>query len=408
MMRPGHFSKIDQLPRKYPMIKIDLAEFEVSAQRGFLPLEDPLAGFPGSHAAWDEAAHELPKILMTGRVRTWLKSVPQLSVAGLQGRACDERAMLILSYLGHAWVWGEEAVSDRLPANIAVPWFEVAQRLERPPVLSYASHALRNWRRLDQEAPIELGNTARLLNFFGGLDEEWFVLVHIAIEAQAGPAASAAVRLQRCVVDRDQDGALESLRTLSSVLMTIRSILERMPEKCDPYVYFLRVRPFIFGWMANPALPQGVFYDGVSRWEGRPQKFRGETGAQSSIVPTVDAVLGLGFKGNPEFAQHLEQLRDYMPGPHRRFIAALERNEKEVVIRDFIEKHRAKNPALADAYNATLEELVAFRRTHLSFAGSYIARQANKVHNPTAAGTGGTPFMTYLHDHVEQTLAHRF
>ena len=55
-------------------------------------------------------------------------------------------------------------------------------------MLSYASYALDNWRRLDPASPIELGNIALLQNFLGGLDEEWFVLVHVDIEAKAGKA----------------------------------------------------------------------------------------------------------------------------------------------------------------------------------------------------------------------------
>ena len=42
--------------------------------------------------------------------------------------------------------------------------------------------------RLDVSKPIELGNIVCLNNFLGGVDEEWFRLVHVEIEAKAGPA----------------------------------------------------------------------------------------------------------------------------------------------------------------------------------------------------------------------------
>ncbi len=45
--------------------------------------------------------------------------------------------------------------------------------LGRPPVLSYASYALDNWRRIDRKNPIDLGNIALLQNFLGGQDEEY-------------------------------------------------------------------------------------------------------------------------------------------------------------------------------------------------------------------------------------------
>jgi len=35
--------------------------------------------------------------------------------------------------------------------------------------------------------------------------------------------------------------------------------LKRMPERCDPYIYFHRVRPYIHGWKNHPDLPAGVY-----------------------------------------------------------------------------------------------------------------------------------------------------
>jgi len=38
-------------------------------------------------------------------------------------------------------------------------------------------------------------------------------------------------------------------------------------------------------------LLQGLVYEGL--WSGQPQQLYGETGAQSAIVPALDAVLGV-------------------------------------------------------------------------------------------------------------------
>ena len=71
---------------------------------------------------------------------------------------------------------------------IARTILELAERLGRPPVLSYASYALDNWRRIDPDGPVALGNLALLQNFLGGADEDWFILVHVEIEARAAAA----------------------------------------------------------------------------------------------------------------------------------------------------------------------------------------------------------------------------
>src|SRR5205823_13196520 len=119
-------------------------------------------------------------------------------------------AMLVLSFLGHGYVWANwrEKVNVELPPGVAVPWHRVAEKLGRPPVLSYASYALDNWRRVDPSGPIELGNVALLQNFLGGLDEEWFVAIHVDIEAKAGPLLATTVAAHQAVA-RNESEALE-------------------------------------------------------------------------------------------------------------------------------------------------------------------------------------------------------
>jgi hypothetical protein len=56
--------------------------------------------------------------------------------------------------------------------------------------------------------------------------------------------------------------------------------------------------------------------------------------------------------------------------------------------------------AVKDAYNACLRNMLAFRKLHYSFATIYIAE---KVENPL--GTGGTVFMDWLNQLVDETEA---
>ena len=99
--------------------------------------------------------------------------------------------MVLLSYLGHAYVWGGARAAEVLPARIAMPWHAVASSLERPPVLSYSSYALHNFFRFDPAREVECGNIALIQNFLGGIDEEWFILIHVDIEKRAAPAMAA-------------------------------------------------------------------------------------------------------------------------------------------------------------------------------------------------------------------------
>jgi indoleamine 2,3-dioxygenase len=393
-------------PRTYSHLNtiIDLNTFYVDSQRGFLPTPDPLDRLPAAFTCWEEIAHDLPKLLVAGTLRRSLEQLPVLKAAVLQDPGQLNRAMLLLSYFGHAYVWAEEKPANRIPAGVAVPWYAVAQRLSRPPVLSYASYALNNWRRLDPAGPIALGNIVLLQNFLAGVDEEWFILVHVDIEAKVAPALAAIVPAQAAVVE-DQGQELEHhLITIASALERAYATLLRMPERCDPYIYYHRVRPYIHGWKNHPALPDGVIYEGVDAYCAVPQQFRGETGAQSSIIPSLDAALGIAHKDDP-LRPYLMEMRDYMPPQHRAFIAAIEQGPS---IRQYVIDHHQQQPSLRDAYNACIHWLARFRSTHLEYAGRYIHQQSQQsLDNPTSVGTGGTPFMPYLKKHRDETTAHQ-
>jgi indoleamine 2,3-dioxygenase len=192
----------------------------------------------------------------------------------------------------------------------------------------------------------------------------------------------------------------DHVATIARTIDTMHEILLRMPERCDPYIYFNRVRPYIHGWANHPSLPAGMFYEDVADFGGKAQIFRGETGAQSSIVPTLDAALGLTHKKDMLHA-YLMEMRDYMPPAHRAFIAAVERGPS---VRDYVMNHHDRISALRENYNAAVEGIERFRSTHLEYAHSYIIRQSRGgARNPNSVGTGGTPFGPYLKKHRDET-----
>ncbi len=180
--------------------------------RGFLPGRDPVICLPPEYASWEETARELPKLLASGTVRKALDRLPRLDAAPLTAsEPLAERGMLLLSYFGHAYVWGGPEPARHIPAGVAVPWHALSLHLGRPPVLSYASYALNNWRRLEPEGGVALGNLALLQNFLGGVDEEWFVLVHVEIEGKAAPALEAIRPMQAATAADDAQAVLRGL-----------------------------------------------------------------------------------------------------------------------------------------------------------------------------------------------------
>ncbi len=383
---------------------LKLEDYDLSREYGFLPTISPASvPLPKSCRQLQETAAGLPKLLIAGKIRAAIANLPELN---LERETISEmqlrRLMQIYSYLTHAYVWGEPTPTPILPRNLAVPFYQIAQQLGRPPLLSYASYALDNWRRLDESKPIAIGNIILVQNFLGGLDEDWFILIHIDIEAKAAPALAAIPTILEGMARDDAIAVVKALQNVKQAWQNINKTMNRMPEGCDPYIYYHRVRPYIHGWKNNQALPQGLIYEGVEAYGGKPQQFRGETGAQSAIVPTMDALFNIAHAHDP-LREYLMEMRDYMPPKHRAFVVVVEQRSR---LRDFVQNWQQKLPELKDLYNDCLSLIEQFRTKHLEFAARYIHQQASVAHDDTNIGTGGTPFMQYLKKHCHETSQH--
>ena len=341
----------------------------------------------------EHIAKNLPKILANNQIEDEVlnleteKDISNLSIDEL------ERAMLLYSYIGHGYIWGGTSIEKVIPKNISKTWYKISQKLDRPPILSYASYALNNWKLQDVNKPFDLENIRILQNFLGGMDEDWFIMIHIAIEHEAKEILN---NLKTYYLDKNEDQSYLENALVS--IKKINQIMNRMPEKCDPFIYYNRVRPYIFGWKNNPATPNGVIYEGVEEYGGNPQLFRGETGAQSSIVPALDALLGVTHSNDP-LKEYLDEMRLYMPKEHRNLLNDLnqwsENNRSKSIRED-------SSVLLSDEI---IKEVHTFRNKHLEYARIYIHEQSlSNQNNSNVVGTGGTPFMKYLDKHLQETV----
>jgi indoleamine 2,3-dioxygenase len=376
--------------------------WQIWPDRGFLINPDPLVRLTSSSALSALVPHDtlehlqqvstdLPELLQQRKVRTVLDALPVYDMSPLN-QITDfyvvERLMQLYGYLASAFVYAtNEEPEHRIPAGVAQPLYQLAQMVERPPILTYTSYVLTNWQRAEANAGIEVDKLALVQNFLGVRDEQWFILIHTDIEARAAGALAGIQAAATGAKEHDAAKVEAALGEISASLQHMQKTFDRMPEECNSDVYYFRVRPYIFGFT-------DIVYEGVEAFGGKPQSFRGQTGAQSSIIPSLVAGLGLQHE-QTGLTQHLDVMKAYMPKPHREFIAAM----GDTCIRAFVVEN-ASNTALAEAYNECLRNVLAFRKLHLHYATTYIA---NKVMNPV--GTGGTVFMDWLSQLVQETEA---
>ncbi|MEP2989471.1 MAG: indoleamine 2,3-dioxygenase [Parasphingorhabdus sp.] len=381
-----------------------LSDYSMSASRGFLShFEIVDIDLPDFFKPAVEAAQNLSGLMTSGRVRHWLEQIPELDLKDWARNAPDEQvrvAMVHYSFMVQAYVWGEAEAPTTLPANLAKPIVALAERLDQAPLLPYSCYVLDNWTRLDRNTPITLDNVRMVQNFLGGADENWFVLIHVAIEAAAAPILDLACQLVDAANSEDAKLATRLLNEMNGHWDAVNAVFDDMPERCDPYIYYQRVRPYIHGWANNPALPDGLVYEGVEKYEGKGQVFRGQTGSQSSIVPSMDALFQVSHENDPLRA-YLDELHAYRPVQHRKFIEDIREQSK---LRDFA--IASSDSSLRIAFNINVEQVARFRTRHLEYAASYINKQAKSGDgNDTEVGTGGTPFMKYLKKHRDENRA---
>ncbi len=356
-------------------------------ERGFLPSPDPMAAFPqGSELAQlDVLGRDLPSLLEDASFRQYAKSL-KIPAWPTDSVTEEDLPALRLYYVrlgflasGYVNQLGQDSAS-MLPANIAAPFCKAAKLLNRPPILSYDGYALYNWKRFNPEGPIALGNIDTIQNFVHMYDEHWFILVHIEIEAIAGQVLNAIHHLSQLSQDNWDTAAVDAQLTKihQSILQQV-GVLRRIPEKMDPSRYYKTFRPYIRFF-------ENVVYEGINQ---APMQYRGETGAQSSIMPILDAFLKIPHE-KTVLTEHLMDMRNYMPEEHR------------ALIEDILAMPNVRDYASKEPFNAVLEAIAEFREVHFTWAKEYIQKW---VKDPR--GTGGTPYMKWLKMLIDETLAYR-
>src|SRR3989344_3732364 len=323
--------------------------------RGFLPVEDPLPAFPAGSplAMLDDMGAQLPDMLKDSGFREYVREkfwpghwfeyctgpeyLPELHLYYVR-----------LAFMASAYVHqlGQPQVTV-LPSNIAAPLVQVAKLLNRPPILSYDGYALYNWRRLDPKGPIIPDNLETIQNFMhlpdsdGVNQEQWFIVIHAAIEA----VAARVLDVLAYIAGGDTDLAA-ALWYMAAAVHDMNAVQARIPKHMDPMVYYKTFRGYIQGF-------KSIVYEGVP---GEPQTLRGEPGAQSSIFPLLDSFLKIRHDGRRKSTREFADMRNYMPAEHRELLELVDARPL-----DFTKRTRI----VQQARNEALETMHAFNYRHL-------------------------------------------
>ncbi|XP_030625241.1 indoleamine 2,3-dioxygenase 1 [Chanos chanos] len=385
-----------------------LDQFHVTEEYGFVLLR-PLENLPPYFQPWMEIATRVPELIESHSLRETVLKMPLLDASLLRGHRQLRLGHLALSIItmGYVWQEGERNTVKVLPRNLAVPFWEVSERLGLPPILTHADAVLANWKKRDPEGPFDMRNLELVLTLPGGDSVRGFFMVTLLVELAAAPGMRAIPEVVNGVCQGDVAMVIRGLEALSEAMKSAKETLKLMHVYVDPAVFYGIMRIYLSGWKDNPSMPDGLVYEGVQQ---EPLEFSGGSAAQSSLFHCFDELLGVKHEANS--GAFLTRMRSYMPPTHKNFILAISARPS---LRDFV-LQRA-DAALTDAFEDCVTQLVALRGYHINLVARYItlpaarakrlrtdedasAREQDTVGKAPAAlekrGTGGSGIMSFL------------
>lgn len=274
--------------------------------------------------------------------------------------------------------------------------------------MEYAgSYALFNYRLEDPAHGLKYSNLRLIRAFEHGLhpesSEAGFVLVHIDMVQNSGPLVAGTMKcLDSAAKVNSTLGSPEirtefneGLRSIVEALTKINSVMETMWGKSRPTEY-TSFRTFIFGITSQSMFPNGVVYEGLNNNE--PMSFRGESGANDSMVPLMDNFLQVPMPETP-LTDILKDFRQYRPSNHKSFLEFVKDRSLELDLRTYAlglkgEVSADEEDLLRESrglWLQILDQVRDFRWRHWCFAREYILKRTS---HPTA--TGGSPIVTWL------------
>jgi len=273
-----------------------------------------------------------------------------------------------------------------LPRNIAKPFKVLADRLNLRPFMEYNScYSLNNWFKLDPKLGVSINNIDFWRSFMNMKSEAGFILVHVAINQHSGNLVKSGVDVLKAAELDDREQFNKSLQEMRDTMVFMNQEFERMYIESSPEDYNV-FRTFIMGIKNQPMFPKGVVYEGC--YNDEPQQFRGESGANDSVIPFCDNVLQITkFMPTNPLTDILRDFRSYRPLEQQSFLNWSEETANKIGTLEYAKKDASSMVHLLEV----ADQVRAFRHRHWVLTNLYIIYKSK---HPIA--TGGSPISTWL------------
>ena len=388
--------------------------FSVDIKNGFLPVKDPLNELPEKYGDLQNLIIKLSEI-----IKQKDKILDEVNlINNHKDKVIEETDIFIIQSLYRAYSFITSAyllepsyqefletgdygkARNVLPRNISEPYHIVAEKLNSKMWLDYHyAYSLGNYVKIDDLGTLDWRNLGMACSFSGGTDEIGFIMVHVYINELSPRLIKGIYNILNSKKDKDSNNLINN--ELQELINTMKEINKRRREmwQASRHEHYNDFRIFIMGVKGNNTIfGEGVTYEGVT--EG-PVAYRGQTGAQDDIIPTMDIFTGvINYYPDNDLTKYLYELREYRPVCVQEFF-----NDLRKEMSSFGEKGLFNLLENNDNIEGMIllveliEEIYHFRNGHWQFVQKYI--MANTRY---AFATGGTPITTWLINQIEACL----
>lgn len=393
--------------------------FNVSGKHGFLPIKEPLSVLPSKynelqlvidklHVKQDGGILGIPNEIVTAvslvpNYKELVQEESDTHVLQALYRAytfITSGFTLELSYQEFIKSGNYGVARGILPAHISEPLVAVSNKLEAYPWLDYHyAYSHGNYIKKDASKGLHWSNLDMACKFVGTSDEIGFIMVHVYI-SEVTP------ELVDSVMEYGKANNVKSIYKFSVCnkhLKTAGIIMQEMNKRrremwsASRHENYNDFRVFIMGIKGNDKIfPNGLTYENC--FDNVPQYYRGQTGAQDSIIPMMDIFTGIvDYYPDNQLTQYLLDLRSYRPVCIQNFFNDLREYYKEHNI--FEQLKRDNNYEGLIYLLKIVDEVYLFRNGHWQFVQKYIMSNTKY-----AFATGGTPITTWLINQIEAVL----
>lgn len=386
--------------------------FSVDKINGFLPVKDPLSSLPERYSNLQMILTRLPTIisdpnsindsltfLIFDKLPNYIDIVKEETDIFVIQALFRAYSFLTSSYLlqpahlHYIKTGNYGKARETLPPNISIPYVYLANKLEVFPWFDYAyTYALGNYVKIDKNKGLHWKNLQMACRFTNTDDETGFIMIHVYINEVSNKLIESIFNSFEAINKDNTDDLLGSIKLCYDTISEMNFRKKQMWIASN-YLKYNDFRVFIMGSQGNTEIfGDGVVYEGTGEHK---RTYAGQSGAQDSIIPTLDIFTGLNkYYPDNELTRQLINFRQYRPKCVREFLQDLENETKDLDWVYLLKKCSSQLPLIY--FLGIIKEIYNFRFGHWNYVKKYIMENTKY-----RFATGGTDIYKWLPNQME-------